>query len=526
MNLQPANYYCFDGMYVDLFTAAGPWHLGWPYPSSTPLPLTADGYPASGKQAQTIFSLCGYPSGIYNFSGTGGFTITSPSTNVNSGLYIIPGTLKTENNVTTCQMMLNQGAPAPTYPQPSRSFLFDIANIDAKNPPDHFSLKSAAYAHSSQVITNEFINAFGMFSCYRGWGNFDLGNTNNIGANQATVAGATYNLERNWADRAPPNFFGYRGNCYENQIALCNQAKSDYWLNVPVEATDDWLTGMANLIHKNLDPSLHVYIEPPDECWNSSQQAYGIINPLVKTSGLPGGGWTPFSAYVARMLMHYREVMNPIVGTQARYILAGQFVQTVTVAGGLAWIQHNYGPPSDYIYAIAAAPYASPSAASPYTDVPSLIASMNDSISSIIVPNLSAYSTLAKEYGLKLVLYEWGQSLIPKGDGSDYKLLLSAQLDPGMATIHNNLATAAENAGVDLCMVNDDCDGWDGLWGYWGLITNLAETGGLSSVAPPPKYTACVALAKNGAQLAARIPPAPAKTAAKRHATKPAPAHH
>ncbi len=56
------------------------------------------------------------------------------------------------------------------------------------------------------------------------------------------------------------------------------------WINIPIKATDNWLLGMANLIHDKLDSNLHVYIEPADECWNYAYPQWGIIEAWDKTN--------------------------------------------------------------------------------------------------------------------------------------------------------------------------------------------------------------------------------------------------
>ncbi len=139
-----------------------------------------------------------------------------------------------------------------------------------------------------------------------------------------------------------------------------------------------------------------------------------------------------------------------------------------------------------------------------YNNLDGLFASMNSYMNKKIVPWLTTYSQVPQKYNVKLLCYEAGNGLTPSDyPGGNYSLLLAAQLDQRMGEAHLALAKAMENAGVCLCMINDDCDGWAGRWGFWGLVTNILET--LPGGNPPPKFTACVNLARAGTQNEARM---------------------
>ncbi|MGF1449832.1 MAG: hypothetical protein ACFB20_10500 [Opitutales bacterium] len=119
--------------------------------------------------------------------------------------------------------------------------------------------------------------------------------------------------QRDWADRRPPShvfmvgrinerppangFSGDRftGVAYEFMVALSNETNSNMWVNLPHQATDDYVRQLANLIlygsdingtpytspqvdpyYAPLDPSLKLYIEYSNEIWsNGSNFAQG-----------------------------------------------------------------------------------------------------------------------------------------------------------------------------------------------------------------------------------------------------------
>jgi hypothetical protein len=329
-----------------------------------------------------------------------------------------------------------------------------------------------------------------------------------------TAGTPPYLTETDWNTRVNPNYFGCWGNSYEATIAFCNLSKTDMWVIVPVNATKNWMQNFAQLVHNTLDPSVHVYIEYVDEAWNWDYDYWSIIyaasqaNPALDNIG---GARQP--EQVAFKLMELYSAMHPILGSQARFVLMGQLVNVGgTCAPGLKWIAEHYGPPSNYIYGIGGAAYVGPSSSVPYTETigntTSLFASMNAYLNGTIIPCLQQYRALANEYNLKLVCYEGGQGLTCNSTGSDFAFMMSAETDPAMETLYANLGAALESTGVDEMNFTDDCSSWGWTFGLWGNVVDVRQANSSS-----PRFTACVNLAKNGAQSPARTPPPPAKPA-------------
>lgn len=57
-------------------------------------------------------------------------------------------------------------------------------------------------------------------------------------------------------------------------VAFSNKTGVDPWINVPVNASDAYVQGMAEYIEANLDPKLKVHIELGNENWNSGFDTY------------------------------------------------------------------------------------------------------------------------------------------------------------------------------------------------------------------------------------------------------------
>jgi hypothetical protein len=100
----------------------------------------------------------------------------------------------------------------------------------------------------------------------------------------------------NWADRVLPGGNQYqaatgygwegKGASWEYAVQLANETQTDMWINIPVNASPDYITKVADLIrygsdgtnpytspqanpvYQGLDPNLKVYVEYSNEVWN------------------------------------------------------------------------------------------------------------------------------------------------------------------------------------------------------------------------------------------------------------------
>ena len=74
-----------------------------------------------------------------------------------------------------------------------------------------------------------------------------------------------------WADRAHVSDVSYgtpAGVPIEVMIDLANTLHVDPWFCIPHQASDDYVTQFATLLHNRLDPALHPHIEYSNEVWN------------------------------------------------------------------------------------------------------------------------------------------------------------------------------------------------------------------------------------------------------------------
>nr|WP_295784643.1 hypothetical protein [Rhodoferax sp.] len=67
---------------------------------------------------------------------------------------------------------------------------------------------------------------------------------------------ANTNSQKRWSERTKPNFFGFTGDSgqsWELFIAMANATNRDVWLNVPVQADDDYIRKLAQLVKYGME---------------------------------------------------------------------------------------------------------------------------------------------------------------------------------------------------------------------------------------------------------------------------------
>ncbi|MEY8877989.1 MAG: DNRLRE domain-containing protein, partial [Leptothrix sp. (in: b-proteobacteria)] len=83
------------------------------------------------------------------------------------------------------------------------------------------------------------------------------------------------NNEIEWSDRTLPGNYtwqrmNYHHNPAENVVAMGNTLSRNVWINIPLRASDDYVTQLATLVHNQLAAGLKVYVEYGNEVWNTA----------------------------------------------------------------------------------------------------------------------------------------------------------------------------------------------------------------------------------------------------------------
>jgi hypothetical protein len=179
-----------------------------------------------------------------------------------------------------------------------------------------------------------------------------------------------YPRQYTWAARKMPGYAlqggaagpHLEGAAWEYFIDLCNRTNADLWVCVPISASDDYVTGLAELIRDRLDPELNIYVENDNEVWNSAPAFIGTWNYNNDEADDLG---ISFEQNIARRAVELSQLFAGVFGQDAindrvRVVLASHapmlkwWVQPM-----LNYISSNFGPPKNYLWAISRQGYFS-----------------------------------------------------------------------------------------------------------------------------------------------------------------------
>jgi hypothetical protein len=124
------------------------------------------------------------------------------------------------------------------------------------------------------------------------------------------LVGANNSTEANWSDRPLPGSWNQNPIAYEYVVAYGNATNADIYINVPVLATTDYFTKLAQLIkygsdgvnpytsvqanpiYPPLNANLHVYLEFSNEVWNGGfQQEHQNYDAVVADQAANNAEW-------------------------------------------------------------------------------------------------------------------------------------------------------------------------------------------------------------------------------------------
>lgn len=361
----------------------------------------------------------------------------------------------------------------------------------------------------SQVFSTPFLNAMGKVTTIR---MMDWTGTNN-------------NYVVNWADRSLPGsasqasstttwtgpdgtvYTGGGGVALEYQIQLCNTLQVDCYINVPVVASDDFVTKMAlalaygtdgvnpytskqaNPVHAPLNANLRVYLEYANEVWNYSAGVFGVVqnicgylpanHPLVTVDYDASniGIYQQIYRYPAWRMANISQIFASIFGqsqmmTRVRPLLETQqgdangtldlalqfvdaYAKTLTPATTVNGLIYGGGGSAYYgVINSNSAAVDSIFAAGNYPDPNTLTAWELD-------------STWLHNYGIKHVAYEGGPGINSAFSDASNKLI---NADPRMETMVDTYQTAWDEMGGDLLIYYDVAGST--AWEFTPDITN------------------------------------------------------
>lgn len=329
--------------------------------------------------------------------------------------------------------------------------------------------------------------------------------------------GSPANPDTDWSTRVRPGFARQNtssGIAWEYVTLLANQASHDVWINVPLDATDEYVTRLAQLfrygsdgvnpyngpranpVYAPLDASRAVYVEYVNELWNgiyrSTQRNGDLALSEIKDGDLhhykyqAGSDFQYAMRRMARNVARISDIFRSVFGdagmsSQVRPVLAAQVDNLGTLSDPLEYLEAVFGPGNPYgnpghpvghyVWAGSGGPYL--------YDVPgpdsvdAIFADWSAGTAKAVYDSIDSSKALCDRYGLKYVAYEGGPHLISETGGQSAKA--AAQMDPRMkehilALLHHWFWIAGADAFVYYTLASE----W-GVFGYFGLSEDITS---------------------------------------------------
>src|SRR5579871_4322348 len=307
VNLSNVASYNQDILFADAMKEGGGWgSMNAPWDGTAK--VDANGWPLQDAAASVlgINAPGGAPNGTYKVIFTGQAAQITP---VACTFTVQKKTYDPATNTTSADLILNNQAPyqtslfiafAGTKRNPNDSPGTGLTNLKVMLPVAPGSTTSY---DPSVTFTNQIKSLLSTFSTVR---YMDYSATN-------------WNQQVNWSDRLLPGGNQYqaaagygwegKGASWEYAVQLANETHTDMWINIPVNASADYIAKLANLlrygsdgvnpypsfqanpVYKGLDADLKVYIEYSNEIWNTgfsqSQANSAAAAAEVKAGGSP-----------------------------------------------------------------------------------------------------------------------------------------------------------------------------------------------------------------------------------------------
>jgi hypothetical protein len=297
-----------------------------------------------------------------------------------------------------------------------------------------------------------------------------------------------------WADRPTPDSHSQataKGVCLEYMIELANVQQADPWFCIPHLASDDFVRQFAAMVRKRLEPSLKVYLEYSNECWNGSFQQARYCQEQGTKLGLSQNKFEAQLRYQSQRAVEVFKIWEREFGGMNR------LVRVLAVEGGLPWAGVTVLGWRDAYKnadAVAIAPYFGGEFGTPASvqktlamGVGQLLDGCRKSIQ-LVSRNTQIYAAEAKKRGLRLIAYEGGQSLVGvNGEENNAQLTAlfeAANRAPAMRDVYlEDLKTWQDCGGGLFCVFSSM--GHYSKWGSWGLLESEKQ-----NPATAPKYQA------------------------------------
>ena len=303
--------------------------------------------------------------------------------------------------------------------------------------------------------------------------------------------------QQHWEDRPTPSDFSYqsRGAPLEVMIELANLIGADPWFTLPHGADDDYVRQFATMVERDLSPKLRVHAEWSNEVWNfifgqshwSMEQAKALWNregdAWMQYAGLRAAEVADIWAEVFQKTPHRLErvigvhtgwkgleqplLHAPLVTAMGRPEPWKSF-DSYAITGYFGDELYDESRRTELRKMILEG--------DPKTDLTAAIKA--NSLKLFTDENLPYHAKVAKDLGLKLIMYEGGTHLVAHGPDTEDEALTEALItynySPEMAALYGSALNAWAvhgqgpfNAFVEVSRPS--------RWGSWGAKRDLAD---------------------------------------------------
>jgi hypothetical protein len=310
------------------------------------------------------------------------------------------------------------------------------------------------------------------------------------------------NPQQNWSERVTKTSASQtvpatggtqnKGAAYEYAFQLCTELQKDCWINIPVSASDDYVTNVARLAQSMLPSSLHLYVEYSSELWNTApghQQSSAndqLAQADVASGRLPLAfdgstnrnylAWRRIAARGAQISVTFRQTFgDAAMMSRIRPVLMTQLGNADGPLQQAVYIMQNYynsptqvtatHPIGYYFYGIGGGADYAPADPS---SVDTVLGSMPQST---WPADLQKDAHYAAAFGLHRIAYEGGPNLAKTMDAAANANLAAAHDDPRIV----QTVVAAHNTwsanGGDLLMYYTIAG--DYTWGFLDDVFDL-----------------------------------------------------
>jgi hypothetical protein len=461
------------------------------------VPVDADGWPTTDCQT-VLFDIRPVPawnppiddpdafqpdwSGTYKLSLVGQAAIST----ADGGAAIQNSKYDSANNLTTADLVVPKGCGLVVL-----AFHNTVRTNGASSGSGFTRLRviRPGYpADTTQVFTDEFLRALRPFAVLRfmDWlsSNFNPGYYGDEGHHALE-----WKNRRLPSDATQQDAGGKYGVAWEYIVELANATGKDIWINIPIAASDDYVQQLAVFLKSKLKPNINLYLEHSNEVWNYGFPQYTYN----KLAAVEEAKWNPASTLVsdetkdeevmarrrhAARLHDTTDAFASAFGqgsmlSRIRPIYASWFINPDShFRDVLKWMTDTYGPPTNYLYAIASAAYYNAEKAAPDASPEAILSAMKRDSDDNLVRH-QKLKAIADSYGLKYAQYEVGPD---NGGGKTQNVAnrIRANRLPGMGDLVKYDAQRWFSMGGDLYMYFA-MPGAYSRYGCWGLSEDIRQ---------------------------------------------------